>query len=183
MSSTETRNDQIQPDPETPPNVAQMQAKRVFIGFAGTVIVGLALAGWYVGGRMFAAQKVHAASTALTPVVAPVAKKALSAPVMESQVAVAVERDVVHAMKEAHAWNTVDPQSGELYLQLATMGPNSTNDYLKILDGKGIHPKIAPGPTENLHRLVLGPYADKATREKEQQELEAAGIEFIAHRY
>ncbi len=84
---------------------------------------------------------------------------------------------------EAPAWNKVDPQPGDLYLQLATMGPNSTNDYLKTLDARGIHPRIAPGPSENLHRLVIGPYPDKAALEKEQQELEAAGIQFIAHRY
>ena len=62
MSSMETINDEIQPNPETPADPAKMQAKRVFIGFAATITIGLAVAGWYVGGRIFAAEKVHAAA-------------------------------------------------------------------------------------------------------------------------
>jgi cell division septation protein DedD len=178
MSSMETINDETHPNPETPADPAKMQAKRVFIGFAATVTIGLAVAGWYVGGRIFAAEKVHAAAIVQTISSAPVpeiSKPEPSAP--------AIGEPVAAVPVEAPAWNTVDPQSGDLYLQLATMGPNSTNDYLKTLDAKGIHPRIAPGPSENLHRLLIGPYPDKAALEKEQQELESAGIEFIARRY
>jgi hypothetical protein len=168
MSSMETINDGIQPNPGTPADLAQMQAKRVFIGFAATITIGLAVAGWYVGGRIFAAEKVHAAA-----IVQPIS----SAP------APAVAKPVEPATVAAPAWNEVEPQSGDLYLQLATMGPNSTNEYLKELNAKGIHPRIAPGPSENLHRLVLGPYPDKAALEKEQHDLESAGIQFIERRY
>ena len=175
MSSMETINEEIQPNPETPANTVQQQAKRVFIGIAATITVGLALAGWYVGGRIFAFEKVHAATkTQIVPVApAPIIAKSVEAtPVVEPVTVV-----------PASEWETVEPKSGELYLQLATMGPNSTNEYLKVLDAKGIHPRIAPGPSENLHRLVIGPYSDKAALEKEQQALEAAGIQFIARRY
>jgi cell division septation protein DedD len=174
MSSMETINDETQLNPETSADPAKMQAKRVFIGFAATITIGLAVAGWYVGGRIFAAEKVHAAA-----IVQPVS----SAPAPTPVVAKPVESAPIPSTAGTPAWNTVDPQFGDLYLQLATMGPNSTNDYLKTLDAKGIHPRIAPGPSENLHRLLLGPYADKAALEKEQQELEAAGIQFIARRY
>jgi len=184
MSSMETINDEIQPNPETPADPAKMQAKRVFIGFAATITIGLAVAGWYVGGRIFAAEKVHAAT-----IVQPVSSAPASAPapvVAKPEPSVAVIAEPVAAAPveaPAPAWNTVDPQPGDLYLQLATMGPNSTNEYLKELDAKGIHPRIAPGPGENLHRLILGPYPDKAALEKEQQELESTGIQFMARRY
>jgi cell division septation protein DedD len=180
MSSMATINDEIQPNPETPADPAKMQAKRVFIGFAATITIGLAVAGWYVGGRIFAAEKVHAAaivkpvSTSPAPPAAPAPAPVVAKPVE------AVEAEVP---VEAPTWNTVDPQPGDLYLQLATMGPNSTNEYLKELDAKGIHPRIAPGPSENLHRLILGPYPDKAALEKEQQELETTGVQFMARRY
>jgi hypothetical protein len=166
MSSRETINGEVQIDPETPADPTKKQAKRVFIGFAATITIGLGLAGWYVGGRIYAAEKVH-------PVA--IAKPAPFAAVVEP-VAISVEQTKPD-------WNTVDPQSGELYLQLATMGPNSTNDYLKTLDAQGIHPRVAPGPSESLHRLLLGPYPDKATIEKQQQELESAAIQFMVRRY
>jgi cell division septation protein DedD len=202
MSSMETINDEIQPNPETSADSAKKQAKRVFIGFAATITIGLVIAGWYVGGRIFAAEKVHAAtaiakpvSEAPAPVPAPAIAKTVEAAPVAEPVAVAVEKSKSEEAKPettpapgapsaaAPTWNTVEPQSGDLYLQLATMGPNSTNEYLQVLDAKGIHPKIAPGPSDNLHRLVIGPYPDKAALEKQQQELESAGIEFMARRY
>ena len=176
MSSMETINEEIQPNPETPANMAQKQAKQVFIGIAATITVGLALAGWYLGGRIFPSEKVHAAAitkpVTVAPVIAPVIAKAVEATPVVAPVTV-----------DASVWDAVEPKPGELYLQLATMGPNSTNEYLKVLDAKGIHPRVAPGPSESLHRLVIGPYPDQAALEKEQQELEAAGIPFMARRY
>jgi cell division septation protein DedD len=184
MSSMETISEGMQPDQETPVDSAQKQAKRVFIGFAATVTVGLALAGWYVGGRIFAAEKAHPVAVVIAKPVpeAPPSASAPTATVITEPVVIEPEKPKP-ATEAAPIWNAIEPQSGELYLQLATMGPNSTNEYLKILDGKGIHPRIAPGPTETLHRLVIGPYPDKTALEKEQQELEAAGIQFIARRY
>ena len=62
MANMETINAGIQPNPEATADPAKIQAKRVFIGFAATITIGLAVAGWYVGGRIFAAEKVHAAT-------------------------------------------------------------------------------------------------------------------------
>ena len=182
MSSMETTNEEIQPSPEIPANTVQKQAKRVFIGIAATITVGLALAGWYLGGRIFASEKVHAAAITKPAAAGPVIAKTIEAVPVAEPVTVAAETAKTTA-DAPPAWNTVDPQSGELYLQLAAMGPNSTNEYLKMLDAKGIHPRIAPGPSDNLHRLVIGPYPDKAALDKEQLELQAAGIQFIARRY
>jgi cell division septation protein DedD len=170
MSSMETINDEIEPNREIPADSATKQAKRVFIGFAATITIGLVIAGWYVGGRIFAVDKVHAAA-------------AIAKPISSTVEATPVAEPVAVPTEAAAAWTRVDPQPGELYLQLATMGPNSTNEYIKALDSQGIHPRIAPGPSDNLHRIVLGPYPDKAALEKQQQELEAAGIQFMARRY
>src|ERR1700719_301369 len=100
MSSMETINDETQPNPETPADPAKMQTKRVFIGFAATITIGLVVAGWYVGGRIFAAEKVHAAA-----IVHPVSSA--PAPV----VAKPVESAPIPFTAETPAWNTVDPQS------------------------------------------------------------------------
>src|ERR1700730_4596883 len=109
MSSTEAINAEIQPNLETPVDLAKKQAKRVFIGFAATITIGLAVAGWYVGGRIFAAEKVHAAA-----IVQPVSSAPAPAPVSPKP----VEPAVAAAPIETPAWNTVEPQSGGLYLQL-----------------------------------------------------------------
>ena len=203
MSSMETINDELQPSPEQISDPAK-KAKRVFLGIAGTIIVGLGMAGWYLGGRILATHKVQAASIVKpvpskpvpsTPAVAPsVTKPATPVPVIAEPVATQliteplatpprVEKAAASDSSVEAAWNTVDPQSGELYLQLAAMGPNSTKEYLKTLDAKGIRTRIAPGPSEHLYRIVIGPYADKSELEKEQTELEKEGIQFMARRY
>jgi cell division septation protein DedD len=77
----------------------------------------------------------------------------------------------------------VDPRPGETYLQLAAMGPRSTEDYLKELAVKGIYPSLGPGPSENLYRLLIGPYAKAAEREKAQRTLEGQGIQVMVRTY
>lgn len=189
MSSMEPANDEIQLDLETQAKPGQKQSRHVFFGFAATITIGLALAGWYVGGRIFTGEKVHAAVIAkpvspATPIAIPavVTAKPVESEAIEEPVVTPAEQPKP-AGPEPVTWNMVDPQSGELYLQLAAMGPNSTNDYLKTLDAKGIHPRIAPGPSQSLHRLLIGPYPDMAALEREQKELESTGIQSIAHRY
>ncbi len=183
MSSMETINEELQPQPESSADPAKKQAKRVFVGFAATITFGLVVAGWYVGGRIVAAEKVQPIAIAQPVSSAPlIAKPTEVGPVAEPVSAPAAKPEAAPIAPPTN-WDTVEPQSGDLYLQLATMGPKSTNEYLTILEAKGIHPRIAPGPSENLHRLVVGPYPRKAALEKEQQELETEGIQFMPHRY
>ena len=176
MSSMETINEEIQPDPEMPAaepaqKAQKTQAKRVFIGFAATITVGLAIAGWYVGGRILAAEKAHAATVVKATAVktAPVVNQPVVTPPKSEPVAVQAEKakpapptTTLKPSDPAPGWNTVDPKSGELYLQLAAMGPISTKEYLKTLDAKGIRTRIAPGPSEHLYRILMGPYSDMA---------------------
>jgi cell division septation protein DedD len=192
MSRMEMLNPEIQPNPETPANPAQKQSKRIFIGFAATISVGLVLAGWYVGGRIFAAEKGQPVAIAkpvpLGPRVPVIAKTTTSAPVITEPIAAAAIAEPVAITPEQpkpapRTQVSVDPRSGEVYLQLAAMGPRTTGDYIKTLDAKGIHTRIAPGPTQDLYRILIGPYADKAALEKEQQELQAAGIETFVRAY
>ncbi len=130
------------------PNPAAALRKRVFVGFAGTLTVGLALAGWYVGTRILAAGNIQPAKPAIAKVAPPV----LPAP----------------------ASKMVDRPS-ETYLQLAAMGPIATEVYLKELAGKGIHPTIRPSPSENIYRILMGPYPDTSTLNQALRSLEAAG--------
>ena len=151
-----------------PPNPVKNNAKRAFIAFTGMMTIGLGLAGWYVGGRISAAAQARPAivvAKAITP---------SPAPIVEAQ---------AQATKAPPRTSLIAPKAGEIYLQLAAMGPHATDDYIKVLGEKGIHPEIAPGPADGLFRIVMGPYPDSDARHKQQQELEAAGIESIVRVY
>jgi cell division protein FtsN len=66
---------------------------------------------------------------------------------------------------------------------LAALGPDYTERYVRKLEGEGIHAAVAPGPSENLYRVVLGPFADQTTLEKQRDVLEAAGIQSMLRVY
>src|ERR1700686_933835 len=106
MSSMETINEKTHPSPETPANTAQKQTKRGFIGIAATITVGLALAGGYLGGRIFASEKVHAAAITKPAATAPVIAKTIEAPPVAKPVTVAAETAKPTA-DTPPAWNTV----------------------------------------------------------------------------
>src|SRR5579871_6824367 len=52
----------------------------------------------------------------------------------------------------------LNPKHGETYLQIAAYGPKSLDAYLRILDAQGRHPLVAPGPVENIYRVLVGPF-------------------------
>jgi cell division protein FtsN len=195
MSIIEVPKQENPPAESEQPKSADSRAKRMFIAFAATTTIGLGLAGWYVGGRVFAAQKAVAAKSPVAAVgsekpaePAPVPKatpaKPAEAPAAATEPKTEPQGPAVPTPEAAAPQpNRITPQEGEIYLQLAAMGPRTTDEYLKVLDGQGIHPKIAPGPTEGLYRILIGPIADKAVLEKQQQELQAAGIESIVRAY
>jgi cell division septation protein DedD len=147
-----------------PSNPQAKLRKTVFVGFAGTVTLGLCLAGWYVGGRVFAAEQ-HVIRLSLTP------------PPSDPEPAPA------QTVNAKPVWNPVNPRLGETYLQLAAMGPLATKDYLQELAAKGIHPLIAPGPTDGIFRILTGPYANTTALEQARQALEAAGAKPMVRTY
>jgi hypothetical protein len=138
--------------------------KTVFVGFAGTVTLGLCLAGWYLGGRVFAAEQHVVRMTPTPPPSDPAPAPA-------------------QPVKATAIWNPVDPRPGESYLQLAAMGPLATKDYLQELAAKGVHPSIAPGPTEGIYRIVMGPYPSTTALDQARQALESAGAKPMVRTY
>lgn len=59
--------------PQTQQNPAEKLRKRIVFGFTGTVVIGFALAGWYVGGRISASERPRPAVAASAPLLRPVA--------------------------------------------------------------------------------------------------------------
>jgi len=140
---------------------AEALRRRVYMGFAAIVAVGLALAGLYIGGRLFARPK----------------------PLQEPLVVAAVAHPAPLPAEAASVSTLITPQVGEKYLQLAALGPGCTERYVKELEAKGIHVSVAPGPSETIHRVVVGPFADRSELERQRDVLEAAGIQSMLRIY
>lgn len=187
---------------------AEVLRKRVSLGFAGIVAFGLALAGMYVGGRLFAnpqprpepiavATVAHPAPPPVRPKPSPIQDPAAihaaigagktpatpaPAPAPVSQPApLSIATAASSAAPVVPA--LIAPKTGETYLQLAALGAGCTEKYMKELESKGIHASVAPGPSESLYRVVLGPFKDRGELKRQQTQLEAAGIQPMERLY
>jgi len=76
-----------------------------------------------------------------------------------------------------------NPHAGERYLQIAAFGPRALDGFLKTLEGQGLHPVVAPGPVDNIYRILIGPFPNSAALEETRRLIQAQGIEPILRSY
>jgi len=77
----------------------------------------------------------------------------------------------------------ITPRSGETYLQLAALGPRTVLRYLDELRAGDLEPCVAPGPTPDLLRVLVGPFPDSGSLSKAKARLDGAKIEWIIRAY
>ena len=75
------------------------------------------------------------------------------------------------------------PRAGERYLQIAAFGPHALDGYLKTLESQGLRPVVAPGPVDNIYRILIGPLPNAAMFEDTKRLIQASGIEPIVRVY
>jgi hypothetical protein len=133
------------------------------------------------------------------PVSSPVEAKPTEVPVVKPSIerkVVAVPETVRPAKSsQPVTWKVVEappisfhrrdatPQHGDRYLQVAAYGPRSLDAYLKTLEAQGLHPLVAPGPVDNIYRILIGPFPNTAALEDARHSIQASGIEPILRTY
>jgi hypothetical protein len=209
--SAQPSNDVASPLPQ---NSTATMRKKVFLQFGALVALGLALAGWYVGYRVFKARADAPPVPAIvvhTPVPLASAEPRIAQPspaLVESKPAVtdpiakpvaaapaSVAPEIVQAVKDLRPARRKDsasqpfrrhdasPHAGEKYLQIAAFGPRALDGFLKTLEGQGLHPVVAPGPVDNIYRILIGPFPNAAALEETRSLIKASGIEPILRVY
>jgi hypothetical protein len=136
---------------ELPSNKTSKLLKGLLFGFAATVTIGLALASWYVGVRIVAADETSP-SRATTG---------------------GHEAPATDSMAEAY-WYAV-PAPVNLYLQVAGLGPKRDADFASSLQAKGFHAQVQSGEAGRT-RILIGPFATRAELEETQRNLQSAGV-------
>jgi hypothetical protein len=184
--------------------------KQVLGLFAATIALGLALGSLYLGVRIFTARRAIPVSRPVTtaapvsvipttaqprpqtaaekptetpvlrPAPKPVKPATVAAPPAAPPASPAAKRKDSNLPFVRHEAN-VHP--GERYLQIAAYGPRSLDGYLKTLEAQGLHPVVAPGPAENIYRILIGPYPNTAALKEAQAVIEATGIKPILRAY
>jgi SPOR domain len=202
--------------PPVPENSAAKMRTKVLLQFGALVALGLALAGWYVGYRVF---KARAGSPPVRAVVVPTpvpvasaatevkiaqptpalveSKPATTVPITKpvAPASVAATPEIVQAARDPKPAKRKDsaaqpfkrhdasPRAGEKYLQIAAFGPRALDGFLKTLEGQGLHPVVAPGPVDNVYRILIGPFPNSAVLEEARSSMKASGIAPILRVY
>ena len=143
----------MSPSSDTTPDIALAVAdplpvrklrRSVLVGFASTVIFGLAMAGWYVGDRIYAADG---------PQARPVAIPQVSQPVEREPAAQLIKLPIP-----------------EFYLQVAALGSEQDQTYLKRLQSRGFPARL------EATSILIGPYTARADLNRAERKLTASGI-------
>ncbi len=139
-----------------PTNAPSKPLKGLLFGFAATVTVGLALASWYVGVRIVAADELGSSAAPpsqlvnVAPAPPAVVQPPATAPVAKISLA--------------------PPTS--LYLQVAGLGPKQDAGFLRSLHAKGFRAQVQP---DNAF-ILIGPFTTQAEMERAQRKLQSTGV-------
>jgi cell division septation protein DedD len=171
--ATDTGLADSQIEAQRPPDGASKPLKGLFLGFAATVTLGLALAIWYVGVRIVAANEAVPSSTPIassttsgTPGNSPVPSPA------QSNVQKTASAPTPAAVPPAVA----APPPPDFYLQVEALGPKQDVRFVKSLQAKGLRAKILTGEKLDDARILIGPFSARAAMEKAQRKLQSAGV-------
>lgn len=69
-----------------------------------------------------------------------------------------------------------EPEPGQTFLQVAAVGRNQAEFLADVLKRKGFPARVAPGPSETVFRVIVGPLRDEEEIARTRKRLEEAGV-------
>jgi cell division septation protein DedD len=185
----------IRPNTETSDAPAQIGARKGPMAPAwipATLCVGLLIAAVYLGGRILTAHSHAAASVEAKPAaiqVAPLVPAAAVQTTFPPETETAPQPASPQRKSEAPAPLTdqqiplIAPRAGEQYIQVGALDLEATRLYLEELRRAKLAPQVAPGPSPELLRILIGPFTDQDALAHAKTELDSAGIENFIRKY
>ncbi len=182
----------MQPTIVIPPQAAGKDKKRIpLVWIPATLTVGLLIAAVYLGGRIVTAHRLPAQPVARTKNVGTQAPQLpLAHPVrtalLKPAVVPVVKPDVKPELTSSAAIGPVpliEPRAGELYIQLGALNQEATSRFVQHLRGKKLEPRVAPGPTPGIMRVLIGPFDNRDAVNDRKAQLQAEGFDTFVRRY
>jgi cell division septation protein DedD len=144
--------------------------------------LGLIIAFAYVGVRIVAGKSQVQPTASPAKIEAPAIKSPVNVPIQDAPKA-APKPAPKPAKVEAKAFTLVTPQPGERYLQVAAVSPHMVLTYVDSLRTANLDAVVAPGPTPDVLRILVGPFSDQNSMDQAKAQLEAAGKSPIIRSY
>ncbi|MGA2878401.1 MAG: SPOR domain-containing protein [Bryobacteraceae bacterium] len=77
----------------------------------------------------------------------------------------------------------VAPRRGELYIQVGALNPAATLRLVARLRREKLDPHVAPGPTPDLMRVLIGPFDNRDALKERKAQLESEGVDTFVRQY
>jgi cell division septation protein DedD len=157
--------------------------------FLATVILAVTCAIAFLAGKSLSPKSAEAAS-AVTAVSAPAARppvieatieKSDAAPITPLKPAAAPKPIVPAGSDEPPIF--ADPKAGATYIQMAAVEKGVAAIFVEGLRRRGFDAIVAPGPTENMYRVLIGPIPDPAAYTRTKEQLDQIGLLTFGRKY
>lgn len=77
----------------------------------------------------------------------------------------------------------IAPRRGELFIQVGALNTVATARWVARLRRDKLEPHVAPGPTPDLMRVLIGPFDNREALHERKAQLESEGIDTFVRQY
>jgi cell division septation protein DedD len=171
----------------TPPEEEDVKKPIPLVWIPITLGIGLLIAAVYLRGRIVAAHppaKPEVVQVAAPPGVP--AAPAPAAPLPTETAATTQEAAPADLAASDHATAEIPmiaPHPGERYIQIGALNGEATRHFIQRLRNQNLKPHVAPGPTPELLRVLIGPFDDRDALNAQKAQLELEGIPTFVRQY
>ncbi len=190
-------NTSAQPDE----SVEERRKTIPLIWIPATLVVGLFIAGIYLGGRIVAAHG-HPRTEAVSAAIPVPPKAAVTPPVVESQSAEskpetkapanieppsppqkAAGVEPLTAISPEDGIPMITPNPGQVFIQVGALDQEATRRFVQHLRADNLDPHVAPGPKPQLMRVLIGPFDNREALNEKKARIESEGIDTFVREY
>jgi len=149
-----------------------------------TLGVGLSIAAVYLGSRILSGHPAAPSpAPARTETSVSVAVPPMAVRPSESESQNKPEAPSSNPLSAVDSLPMIDPQPGEQYIQVSALRPEAAQRFISQLREAKLKPYVAPGPSPEVLRVLIGPFADQDALLETKQNLARAGIKNFVRRY
>jgi cell division septation protein DedD len=161
--------------------------------FLATVILAVTCAIAFLTGKSLSPKAAEAASavtaasepkpapTAQPPVIEATIEKSDAAPITPAKPAPAPKPVIPAGADEPPIF--ADPKPGQTYIQMAAVDKGVAAIFAEGLRRRGFDAIVAPGPSENMYRVLIGPIPDQAAYTRTKEQLDQIGLLTFGRKY
>jgi hypothetical protein len=77
----------------------------------------------------------------------------------------------------------INPRTGERYIQVGALNLEATRRFVQHLRSQNLQPHVAPGPTPEVLRVLIGPFDNTDALTEQKTRLQTQGIDTFVRKY